>query len=149
MPFNVHATALVAGTTGLILLGPSGIGKSSMALRLIAAARRAGHFATLVSDDQVILESSNDRIIASAPATIRGLIELRGSGIGQLDMIENAVLRLALELVIPDASTRIPQENQRWSPFAGVDCPLYQLDRAAPEPFLLLQALIPGFPVWR
>lgn len=149
MPSNLHATALVVGTTGLILLGPSGIGKSSMALRLIGGARRSGHFATLVSDDQVFLEPVNDRIVARAPDTIKGLIELRGSGIGRMDFVEKVVLRIALQLIVPDAASRIPEENQRWEPFPGICCPLYSLDRAAAEPFLLLQALMPGFPVLR
>ena len=89
-----------------VLLGPSGIGKSSTAFRLIEGARRAGHFATLVSDDQVFLESVNGRIVARAPEAIRGKIELRGSGIGRLDSIGETILRLAVELIQPDASRR-------------------------------------------
>jgi serine kinase of HPr protein (carbohydrate metabolism regulator) len=143
----VHGTALVVGTTGLILLGPAGAGKSSMALKLIASARRAGQFATVMSDDQLFLDVVNGRIVVTAPPTIRGLIELRGSGIGQIDTIESSVLHLALSLVDVDASSRIPEENQHWTPIDGVKIPLYFIDRTVTEPFAWLSALLPGFPV--
>lgn len=143
----VHGTALVVGTTGLIFLGPAGAGKSSMALKLIAGASRAGHFAMVLSDDQVFLDVVNGRIIATAPPTIKGLIELRGSGIGRIDTIESSVLHLALSVVEADASTRIPEENQHWAPIAGVRIPLCCIDRDVTEPFGWLSALIDGFPV--
>jgi serine kinase of HPr protein (carbohydrate metabolism regulator) len=143
----VHGTALVVGTTGLILLGPAGAGKSLMALKLVASARRAGHFATVLSDDQVFLDVVNGRIVATAPPTIRGLIELRGSGIGRIDTIESSVVQLALSVVEVDASTRIPEENQQWAPIDGVKIPLYCIDRTVTEPFAWLSALVEGFPV--
>jgi serine kinase of HPr protein (carbohydrate metabolism regulator) len=143
----VHGTALVVGTTGLILLGPSGAGKSSMSLKLLAGARRAGQFATVLSDDQVFLDVVNGRIVATAPPTIKGLIELRGSGIGRVDTIESSVLHLALSVFEVDASTRIPEENQHWAPIDGVNVPLYCIDRTVTEPFAWLSALLAGFPV--
>ena len=146
MPVLVHGTALVVGNIGLILLGASGIGKSTLALHLISGASRAGHFATLLSDDQVLLETANRRIVATAPAAIRGMIELRGSGIGHLPSIENMVLHYAISIVVSDASTRIPEQNQVWKPADGMEVPLLFIDRSVPEPFTLLSALIHGFP---
>jgi serine kinase of HPr protein (carbohydrate metabolism regulator) len=143
----VHGTALVVGTYGLILIGTSGAGKSSMALRLIDQARRAGHFATLLSDDQVFLKASNGHVIATAPPTIKGLIEVRGSGIGSMEPIETMVVHQALSLVISDASTRIPEENQTWSPHEGINLPLLFIDRSIADPFFRLSVLISGFPV--
>jgi serine kinase of HPr protein (carbohydrate metabolism regulator) len=147
MAVLVHATAVVIGTTGVALVGPSGSGKSSVALELIAGARRAGHFAALLSDDQISVEAVNGRLVARAPPSIKGMIELHGSGIGHIETIENAVLALALQPVAADSSNRIPEENQRWSPVTGFSLPLHFIDRRAAAPFFRLAALIPGFPV--
>jgi len=143
----VHATALVAGTSGIILIGSSGAGKSSMAMDLIAGARRAGHFATLLSDDQVFLEAIGGCVIATAPSTIKGLIELRGSGIGQLETIDSLVAHYVITIVGVDASTRIPEENQSWTPHEGIVLPLYFIDRKVREPFFWLSTLVSQFPV--
>ena len=143
----VHGTAVVIGTSGLILVGPSGSGKSTMAFRLMAEARRSGHLAALVSDDQVFLDAVNGRLIATAPATIKGMIELYGTGIGHAETIDNAVLHFALKPIAADSSTRIPEENQRWSPLTDLSLPLYLMDRIAIDPFDRLATLIPGFPV--
>ena len=45
---NVHGTAIVIGTAGLLFIGPSGTGKSAVALHCIEAARARGLFAALV-----------------------------------------------------------------------------------------------------
>jgi serine kinase of HPr protein (carbohydrate metabolism regulator) len=142
-----HATAIVIGTTGVVLVGASGAGKSSMALRLISAARQAGHFATLVSDDQIFLERISGRVIARAPASITGLIELRGSGIGRIDPMTEAVMHMAVSVVDSDTTTRIPEENQLWCPHDDVVLPLYFVGKQVQEPFLWLSVLISGFPV--
>lgn len=149
MAILVHGTAVVVGTSALILVGPSGAGKSSIALRLMAGAKRDGHFAALLSDDQVFVDAVNGRLIATAPATIKGMIELYGSGIGRADTVDEAVLDLAVQPVVADSSNRIPEENQRWSPFEGASLPLFCIDRSAADPFGSLRALIPGFPLSR
>jgi serine kinase of HPr protein (carbohydrate metabolism regulator) len=143
----VHATAVVVGCMGLALVGRSGAGKTSLAIRLMADARRAGHFAALVSDDQVYLEIAEGRLIASAPAAIRGLIEVRGSAIAGTDSIDCAVLTYALAPIKLDASNRIGEENQRWKPIEGISLPLFAIDREITEPMACLAALLPGFPV--
>jgi serine kinase of HPr protein (carbohydrate metabolism regulator) len=147
MPTLAHATAIVVGTTGVALVGPSGSGKSSMALDLISGARRAGHFAALLSDDQIFVHAVNGRLIAHAPASIRGMIELYGSGIGRIETVESAVLQLALEPVAADSSSRIPEENQRWRPVDALSLPLHFIDRKTADPYPRLVALIPGFPI--
>ena len=145
-PVLTHATAVVVGTTGILLTGPSGAGKTATAFALVAEARRSGHFAAFVSDDQVWLEVGHGRLIATAPSTIRGKVELRGSGIGSVRAIEAAVLDFALAPVAVGAANRIPEENQRWQGPAGLSLPLYFIDRNASDPFSRLAALLPGFP---
>ncbi|MDB5525888.1 MAG: serine kinase [Rhizobium sp.] len=143
----VHGTAVVIGTAGIILVGPSGSGKSAMAVRLMSGARRAGQFSALLSDDQVFVEAVNGQIVATGPEAIKGLIELRGSGIGRLSTIEHAVLHFALQPLVPDSATRIPQENQSWPVTDGLSLPLHFIDKAVSDPFGWLAALIPAFPV--
>jgi serine kinase of HPr protein (carbohydrate metabolism regulator) len=146
MAVLVHATAIVIGTSGLILIGPSGAGKSSLALQLMAEARRAGHLAALVSDDQVFIEDVNGFLIATPPPTIKGMIELYGTGIGHVETVESAVLHCALSPVMADSSTRIPEENQRWPVTDQISLPLYRIDRSVRIPFDWIAAMIPGFP---
>ena len=71
----LHATCVSWRDGGILLTGPSGSGKSDLALRMI----RAG--ALLVADDQVIVQTDNGRLIARPPARLAGKIEVRGLGI--------------------------------------------------------------------
>lgn len=72
---QLHATTVALQDRGLLILGPSGSGKSSLALELIAVGAR------LVADDRTDLVRERDRVIASCPAALRGRIEARGVGI--------------------------------------------------------------------
>ena len=65
----VHATAVAVGLKGVLLLGPSGSGKSDLALRLIDQGAR------LVADDQVVLSRNGARLIANAPPALAGKID--------------------------------------------------------------------------
>lgn len=71
----IHATCVAIGGRGLLIIGPSGSGKSALALQLLALD------AALISDDQTLLTKSTAGLTASAPAPIAGLIEARGIGI--------------------------------------------------------------------
>lgn len=70
-----HASAVALDGRGVLILGPSGSGKSSLALQMI------GQGAVLIADDQVELTRRDDAVIAAAPAAIAGLIEARGVGL--------------------------------------------------------------------
>lgn len=80
----------------ILLLGPSASGKSDLLLRLIDAGWH------LVADDQVEITGN----IASAPASLAGLIEVRGLGIFRLPYLRQARLHLAIQLGIQ--TTRLP-----------------------------------------
>jgi serine kinase of HPr protein (carbohydrate metabolism regulator) len=142
----VHGTAIAVGTTGILIVGRSGAGKTELALSLLSAARRAGHFAALVSDDQVYTEAAHGRIIATPPAAIRGKIEVRGTGIGTQPVIDAAVIALVLEPVQLTSANRIPEENQYWESPQGVRLPKLFLDRQHAVPFEALSSVLPGFP---
>ncbi len=71
----VHASCIsVAGSSALIT-GPSGSGKSALALQMMALG------ADLVADDRVHLRAGSDAVSADAVDPIRGLIEARGIGL--------------------------------------------------------------------
>jgi HPr kinase/phosphorylase len=118
---TVHATALVLGEAGILVRGPSGAGKTSLALALIARARGEGRFARLVADDRVGLRVRGGRILLLAPARIAGLAECRGAGIRRLPHLDAAVLRLVVDL---DADApRFPEPEARAVIVQGVDVP--------------------------
>jgi len=83
-----HASCAARDGHGVLLLGPSGSGKSDLLLRLVDRG-----FA-LVADDQVEVEDG----VARAPAALAGLIEVRGLGVLRLPWVASAPLALAVVL---------------------------------------------------
>ena len=75
----------------MLIVGPSGSGKSDLALRLIDRG------AMLVSDDYTALEARGGRVIASPPANIAGRIEIRGVGITEQPCAAEAPVALLVE----------------------------------------------------
>lgn len=141
---TVHATAIVIATTGLLFVGPSGTGKSSVALSCLAAARRRGMFSALVADDRVIVTAHGPRLVARAPETISGCLELRGSGILRVETVAAARLHYAVRPVTPPFDERIAPEFERF-PLEGIDLPLLRLPLlSGTEPLdLLLRIMVP------
>jgi len=140
---NIHATAIVIGTRGILFTGPSGSGKSMLAFSCIAAAKREGAFAALVADDQVLVSRYGGHLLASRPETIAGLIELRGSGIARVESLAATVLDLAVEVVSLPESQRLPPENERF-PIHGLgELPLVRIWRGASDSLAILTALAP------
>ncbi|HEY7607812.1 MAG TPA: RNase adapter RapZ [Alphaproteobacteria bacterium] len=99
----LHATCVAIGGAGVLLRGPSGAGKSDLALRLIEAG------AKLVADDQVLLAVENGRLVARAPASIAGQLEVRGVGIVPVATVAAAPVALVADLVAADAVERLPE----------------------------------------
>lgn len=95
----VHGTCVEWFGRGVLICGKSGAGKSDLALRLIDAG------AVLVADDQVLLENKT----ASAPARLRGLLEVRGFGIVKLPFAETAEIALTVYLSAPCEIERLPE----------------------------------------
>lgn len=113
MTTNIHASCVMlarAGSAfgappdaGILILGKSGIGKSELALRLIAQG------AVLVADDRVELFVRRGKLFARAPKTLAGLIEVRGVGIIELPHKKDARVALVVNL----ASAKIARLPER------------------------------------
>jgi len=99
----IHATAIFLENAGLLLRGPSGSGKSDLALRLIDSG------AKLIADDQVALSAEGETLWASPPPALRGLLEVRGLGLICLPNITAAPVALAVDLVPPEQVPRLPE----------------------------------------
>lgn len=118
---RIHAScaarATPQGGDALLLLGPSGSGKSDLVLRLI----QRGFL--LVADDQVIIEDGTAR----APEALAGLLEVRGLGLFTLPFLPRATLRLAITL--GQQAERLPAPRRH----ATLDLPEILLDPAQPS----------------
>lgn len=106
---NIHGTAIVLGGAGVLLRGPSGSGKSLLALALLDRWAARGLDAALVADDRVDLLAGAEGLTMAAPAPIAGLIELRGRGILSRPHRSPAPLHLLIDLV-PEL-VRMPESH--------------------------------------
>jgi serine kinase of HPr protein (carbohydrate metabolism regulator) len=84
----------------VLIEGVSGAGKSDLALRLIDRG------ATLVSDDYTLLSRVGGALVASAPDTIAGRMEVRGLGIIPVAHVDQVPVALVVRLT--DALERMP-----------------------------------------
>ena len=117
---HVHASCAARDGDGVLLLGPSGIGKSDLLLRLLA------HGFQLVADDQVEFEAGQ----ASPPPALAGLLEVRGLGIVRMAHVAPVRVVLAVRLCGPNEaqSDRLPW---RLSPEPELGLPVLTLDGSA------------------
>ena len=129
---NIHGTAIVLGTTGFLISGPSGSGKSALALACISEVRRRGRFAALVADDRVDLTLENNRIVARCPAAIRGLIEVRGCAIAEAETVAACVLDWAILPVRAPFDLRLPPEQEELPLKVGRNLPLLRVPVEGP-----------------
>lgn len=139
---NIHATAIVAGTTGLIFLGPSGSGKSALAFDCLSEARLRGQFAALVADDQVFISRMGTQVVGARPETIKGLIELRHCGIARVESIPRAVLHYAVLPVDRATAERLPEQGMQATLLDDVRLPAIHIPTDVRLPFSFINALI-------
>jgi len=104
----VHATAVSFHGCGILIEGPSGSGKSALALRLMA------HGAGLIADDRTRIgpDVVSGAVMLEAPEALPALIEARGIGLLPVTRAAPAPLRLVVELGRP-APGRLPEPETR------------------------------------
>ncbi len=105
LPQVIHASAVAVAGRGLLILGPSGSGKSALALQMI------GQGAQLIADDRTRLERAGDTVMLSCPPELAGLIEARGIGILRAPPAPAAPLGLVVDLGTPE-SARFPEPGK-------------------------------------
>ncbi|RLP23729.1 HPr kinase/phosphorylase [Mesorhizobium sp. YM1C-6-2] len=146
MPQNIHASAVVLGDRGIVIVGSSGMGKTQLALTLISHARSFGWFARLVADDQVLLSVHGGRVICAAPATIAGLVEVRGVGPQPTACEMKVPADLVVRLVERHVAERFPETATE--PLLGCEVPLLKLaadDRRAALMAVAARLSLPPF----
>lgn len=116
---TVHASAVVVGEAGILIRGPSGSGKSSLARRLVEAATRRGLFARILGDDRLHLAAEHGRLVARPHPLIAGKLEVRGLGIVDQAHVPAAVIRLCVDCGSAPLD-RLPGTDQLYEILAGV-----------------------------
>jgi HPr kinase/phosphorylase len=136
---TIHGAAVLIGARAALIRGPSGSGKSRLALALIAApSGGTPAFTRLVADDRVHVEAHHGRLMARPPPALAGLLEIRGIGIRRLPYEPMAVVSLVVDLDDP-AAERLPRPAV--ATIAGVSVPRLAV-AAGHNPFPLVLAAI-------
>jgi HPr kinase/phosphorylase len=114
---RLHGSCVSRDGDALLVVGPPGCGKSDLVLRLLARGFE------LVADDQVDIING----IATSPAALAGLLEVRGLGIVRLPYRTRAPLALVIDLT--GHADRMPLPEQH--PDLGL--PIVHIDATAPS----------------
>lgn len=89
-PVPHQATCVAIHRRGVLIEGPTGSGKSALALSLID---RGAEF---VGDDGVLVRPDHDRLIARPHPRIRGLLEVRNLGLLKFPCLDLTIIALVI-----------------------------------------------------
>lgn len=142
---RIHATAVGFSGQVAVIRGPSGSGKSDLALRCLglAVSPLMPQTVQLVADDQVLISRTSAGPVASAPAQIAGRLEVRGVGIVEMENTQGPV-RLLVDLCPQADMPRLPDP---WptAVLLGFRIPILKLwPFAASAPLVLAVAMRRG-----
>ena len=98
---QLHASTVVVDGKAIAITGPSGSGKSGLALSLMSLG------AELLADDITWLHMAEDRLVATCPPQLSGRIEARGVGILNAPVAAPTPLSAVIDLGIAEHD-RIP-----------------------------------------
>lgn len=135
MTMRLHATAVAFDGKSIVITGPAGSGKSSLALQLMALG------AELIADDQVILTITDKGLFASCPPSILGLIEARHVGVLNAEPSSSTLVVLAVDLGQTEQD-RTPEH--RYVTWLDHEIPLLWSTKSPHFPASLLQMLKAG-----
>lgn len=121
---SIHASCVAVGSHGILIRGASGSGKSTLCLQLIDSEGyglgRKTLRARLVADDQVELFPRKGKLVARPPASLAGLIEIRGAGILATTYKKSVILKLVVDLLPPTQVERLPDQSDQQTEIEGV-----------------------------
>lgn len=101
-PALLHATCVSLKGKGVLICGNPGSGKSSLALQLMDRG------ALLVADDQTFLSQEGEVLIAHAPPSLKGRLEVRGVGLCAFPYQEKTNICLWVDLCEEKDIERLP-----------------------------------------
>jgi serine kinase of HPr protein (carbohydrate metabolism regulator) len=134
---QLHATCVAINGHGVLLVGPSGSGKSDLALRLVdetgSGLGDEKMTSVLVGDDQIVLTRQSDTLVAAPAAALAGLIEIRGVGILKCPYLGQAPLALVVNLMQQAAIERLPEAPGVVFKELGVSIPAIEVDASQPS----------------
>jgi len=116
---TLHASSVAMDGRAVLIAGPSGSGKSDLALRLLDRGF------TLVSDDRTIVRKEGSKLTATAPETIKGKLEVRGVGIVEMETVSDMPVAIIVELT--SDIQRLPDDG-RERIILGIGIPLINVD---------------------
>ncbi|WP_306429072.1 MULTISPECIES: HPr(Ser) kinase/phosphatase [unclassified Mycoplasma] len=105
---QVHGCLMMIGGTGVLIVGPSGSGKSEAALELI----QKGHI--FISDDAVLIKDLGNRFVGLSPKITKDFLEIRGVGLidikytyGVRAVASQTPIHLVVELVKKEEQNKL------------------------------------------